>query len=287
MANNVFENNYKQHNETQVSGAEISLKDIVKYLRRNKWLILSWGFAGLLLSTAYVLMAPTKYEARWQMQMAQFIISNSNSISNGYSLTNIEEPVVMIQRLRFPTSYPVEVQQICGMPKNEEFGEYLGGVLEVQAIKNVANAVEMKVRSSNPDQAKKCAGAIADMLVEQQGGLIDDRFAGRQEQMQQYQQALRAGEQEEKLEKNNKSELGNLDYLVKVDKLSWLRTRMDALQEEAMLSKRHPSKVTVPIMVSKKAVSPKVGLLLLLGLSFGLLIGVTHSLGRDWSRRAA
>lgn len=266
-----------QNEGQQTISNEISLRDIVDFLKRNQRLMVFWGLAGLLLSTAYVALAPKKYEARWQMQMAQFI--NGNVYING------EEPAALLQRLRAPTVYPVEVQQSCGIPENWEFGDYLGGTLKVEITKNVANTVDMKVYASNSDQAKKCAEVIVAMIMAQQRSLIEERLAGRQAQLAQYQNALR--EEQRQLETIKKSQLGNFGYLAQLDKLSWLRTRIDALQEEAFLSQMHPAKLGAPIYAPSKPVSSKVGLLLLLGVSLGLMLGVLYALVRDGWRKAA
>lgn len=269
-----------QNENLQAASDEISLKDIVDFLKRNQRLIVLCGFAGLLFSTAYVLLLPKKYEARWQIQMAQFINSSSNN-----SFSNSEEPAALIHRLRFPSSYPVAVQQSCGMPNDVKFGDYLGGALEAQVIKDVAMTVEMKFHAHSDTQARQCAEAIMAMIVAQQRGLIEEHLAGRQEQLRLYQQALR--EEQQQLESIKKSELGNFGYWAKLDKLSWLRTRIDALQEEALLSQLHPAKLVAPIYVPSKPVSPAVGLLLLLGVALGLMFGVLYALVRNGWRRVA
>lgn len=270
-----------QNEEQQTVSDEISLQSIVDFLRRNQRLMVFWILAGLLFSIAYLAQVPKKYEAKWQIQMAQYV--NSNNSNNGN--VNSEEPAELIQRLRAPTIYPIGVQQSCGMPENGEFGEYLGGTLKVDLVKNVTNAVEMKVSTTSQDQAKKCAEAIVAMIVAEQRGLIEERLAGRQAQLLKYQQAMR--EEQQQLETIKKSELGNFGYLAKLDKLSWLRTRIDALQEEALLSQMHPAKLIAPIYAPGKPVSSKAGLLLLLGVLLGLMLGVLSALLREGWRKAA
>ena len=262
-----------QNENSQTASDEISLKDIVDFLKRNWKLIVLCGVAGLLISSAYIIRAPKNYEARWQMQMAQF--NNSNS----------EEPVALIERLRSSTTYPVEVQQHCGMPENGEFGDYLNKKLEVQVIKNLTKAVQFKFRAANPEQAKQCAEAIVAMVMAQQRSLIEESLAGRHAQLAQYQLALT--EEQRQLEKIKKSELGNFGYLAKLDKLSWLRTRIDALQEEALLSQKRPAKLIAPIYAPSKPILPRLGLVLLLGLSLGLMLGMLYALGREGLRKAA
>lgn len=278
--------NNMQNEKQEAASQEIKLKDINGLLKRNLRLMIFWVVAGLLFSVAYLVKTPDSYEARWQMQMAQFVSSsNIDGNGNSNSNSNIEEPAALIQRLRTPTAYPVAAQQSCGMPVGGEFGEYLGGTLKIQAVKNVTSDVEMEFRAGSPLQAKQCAEAIVMMIVEQQRGLIEDRLAGRQEQLLQYQQALR--EELRQLETIQKSELGNFGYLAKLDKLSWLRMRIMALQEEVMLSQKHPARLVAPIFVPSKPVSSKVGLLLFLGVSFGFMLGVLFALGREVWRKEA
>jgi len=262
-----------QNEKLQTEGDEISLMDIVDFLKLNQKLILFSGVAGLLISAIYVILAPKEYEARWQMQMAQYS-SNSN--------INIEEPSVLVQRLKSPTAYPAEAQQQCGMPENGEYGDYLNKKLEVKTIKEAASAVQFKFRAAKPAQAKQCAEAIVSMIMTQQHSLIEEHLAGRQVQLVKYQQSL--AEEQLQMEKNKKFELGNLSYLAKLDKLSWLHGRIDALQEEALLSQMHPAKLIAPIYAPSKPIAPKAGLVLPLGILLGLMLGVLYAFGR---RKAA
>jgi hypothetical protein len=194
-----------------------------------------------------------------------------------------EESSALIQRLRSRTMYPVDVRKTCGLPDGVELGDYLSGILKVEVIKGVGDAVELKVRALSTDQAMNCAEAITKMIGGQQSALIDERLAGRKNQLEQYRQSLKAEQQQ--LEQLKKTEIGNFGYLARLDKLSWLRTRIDALQEEAMLSQLHPTKLLAPIYVSSKPVSPKVVLVLVLGFVLGLILGLLFVLGREGWRK--
>jgi uncharacterized protein involved in exopolysaccharide biosynthesis len=268
-----------QNKTQQTASSEISLKDIVDFFKRNKWRIVIGGLAGLLLASAYVLVAPKKYEARWQLQMAQYMNCNTNTN------TNSEEPAELVQRLRMPTSYSLDVRVSCGVQEDGDSKDYLDGNLKVEVVKNVANAVDMKIVAKSTDQAKKCAEEMVAMIVTQQHSLIEEHMAGRQEQLRQYQQALR--EEQQQLETIKRSEIGNFGYLAKLDKLSWLRTRIDALLVESSMSQMHPARLVQPIYVPNKPASPKVGLAFLFGALLGLMLGILYALGREGWRRAA
>lgn len=263
-----------KNEELQADTNEVSLMDMVHFVKSNRKLILIWGLMGLSLATIYVVLTPEKYEVRWQIQMAQFNNSNSNS----------EDPAAVVQRLRYPTAYPMEVQHRCGVPEDGELSEYLGGMLKVDVVKNVANTLDLKITLSSSDQAKKCAEAITAMIIAQQRGLIDEYLAGRQMQLTQYQGALK--EEQQQLERMKMALSGNFWYLVKLDKLSWLRTRIDSLQEEIIIAQLHPAKLIAPLYVPKKPVPRKVLSISLLGVLCGLMLGVLYGLGREAWRRA-
>lgn len=263
----------------KTANIQISLKDIVDFLMRNLRLIVIGGLVGLFFSAAYVVLSPKSYEARWEFQMAQFVSSSSS----GNSSINSEESAALVQRLRIPTAYPVALQQICGVHQDGDLKDYLDGKLKIEPVKNVSNAVDMKVTARSPDQARQCAEAIVTMITAQQHDLIEERLAGRQDQLQQYQKAL--SEEQGQLETIQKTELGNFGYLAKLDKLSWLRTRIDALREEVLLSQKHPAKLLVPVFVPSKPVSPNVVFALVLGILLGLLLGVLLAFVRYYGQR--
>lgn len=73
---------------------EVGLKDMIAFLKRNQWVIIFFGVAGLLLSAVYLVSSPNKYEARWQMQMAQFV--NNSSININIDINNINNSGKMV-----------------------------------------------------------------------------------------------------------------------------------------------------------------------------------------------
>lgn len=265
--------------DEQISAGEITLKDLVHFFKRNQKSIMLGCLAGLLLAITYVVLTPNKYEARWQIQMAKFVSNNNNSNSFIFS----EEPAALVQRLSIPTVYSVAVQQNCGLDEGADTGEYFDDILMAKVVKNVPDSVEMKIVSFSQEQAMKCAEALTEMIVAQQRGLIEARLAGRREQLGEYRKALAA--EENQLERLKDPELGSAAYLAKLDKLSWLRTRIDGIQEEITLSQLHPTKFVSPIYVPSRPVSPKVGLLSVLGVLSGLMLGLLYALGREGWRK--
>lgn len=264
-----------QENMQTVRDHVITPKEIMNFLKRNRRTILIWGMLGLVASTVYATLTPKVFEVRWQMSMARMILGNSYG--------NSEEPAALIQRLRSSLAYPASVRESCGKSGDEEVGEYLDRTLQVQSVKYVPNAVEFKLRAPSVEQATLCAKAIVAMVVEQQRDIIVERQSGKQEQLEKYQKSLK--EEFQQLEMLKKTELGNFGYLAKLDNLTWLRTRIDALQEELFFSQKFPAKLNAPIEVSNKPVSPKLQMVFSLGLLFGLMMGMVFAIAREgWSK---
>jgi hypothetical protein len=130
----------------------------------------------------------------------------------------------------------------------------------------------MRYRDISVDSSITCANAVFEMVALQQSELIKQHFEGRQEQLTVYQKALNT--EQDMLKKIDKAGLGNIAYLSELNKISWLQGRIGNLQEEEMLSQKHPTKLIVPIYASTKPVLPKRNLLLALGGLLGLMFGV-------------
>lgn len=253
---------------------EVSLKDIVSSFRQEWKMIAFSGVMGLLLSAIYVSLIPEKYEAIWQIQMARFGVVNS------------EEPTMLIQRLRLPTAYPVEVRRSCGVSEDEVLGDYLGGKLEIQPTLNIPTSVDMKFYAASSVQAKQCAEAIVVMLVEQQRDLAEAQrsLATSEKKITKYQREL--AEELQQLEKIKNPALASVAYLTRLDQIAWLRHKIREEREDVLPVRIVPARLMAPIYVPGKPVPSKVQQVLLLGVLLGLLLGMLYALGKDgWSRQ--
>lgn len=256
-------------NKLQQEGEEICLSDIMRFFKCNWKIVVLGGGLGLAFSGAYVARIPERYEAILQIQMAQF------------SAGVVEEPAMLIQRLRLPSAYSVEVLRYCEMP---EAGDFLGGKLDIKPIPNVTTAVDMKLQAAGPAQAKQCAEAIATMITAQQSNMLEEHLSALLGLVVHYQQAL--ADERLQAEKIKAFSLSDFGYLARLDKSSWLRTRIAALQEEIFLSRQHPTKLMAPIYVPSKPLPSKSGVVLWLGVISGLMLGVLYALGREAWRKA-
>ena len=91
--------------ENAIEESEISLLDILRFLKSAYKTILIFGVLGITLSIAYLVITPKQYEATAQIVMAQIGAANNNNNNNISPLgINIEEPALLIARLAMPTS---------------------------------------------------------------------------------------------------------------------------------------------------------------------------------------
>jgi LPS O-antigen subunit length determinant protein (WzzB/FepE family) len=259
--------------KAEIMSEEISARDVAIFLRNNMQIVLYFVISGFLVAVAYIILMPSMYEAKWQIQMAQFGEQGS-----------VETPIELIQRLRVPTAYSMEVRQSCNVSERKGERDFLGGTLRADVQRNVANTVEMKVVAISPDLANRCADSIVNMIVEQQRKLLDDRLSVTHELISENQKIV----DKERLivEKLLNQKTDGVILFAKLVRINSVLERLDNLQEEMMLSIKFPTKLTYPIYVNKKPVSPKVDIVFILGGLLGLVLGLLYALGKNFWRKA-
>jgi len=261
----------------------VMLDDIIGFIAGNKRQLIIGAVLGIAAATVYVGVSPKVYEAKWQMTVAHMVAGVNDGEKT--RMMKAEEPEALVQRLKLTSAYPAIVVQECEIENEDELTEFVRARLKVQVVKNVEDMVEFRLRAESKGGGTACAEAIVAMVVEQQQLLIQDYQAGKQEQLIQYQKSFQ--EEMQLLDKLKYSDLGNFGYLAKLDKISWLRTRIDTLQESIFLSTKYPAKLTSNIEVSNHPVSPKRGISMLLGSLLGMLLGALWIFARKhWVRKA-
>lgn len=148
--------NHLSSNDMDVN--EISLIDILRFLKGAYKTILILGAAGLVIAAAYLAVTPKQYEAVAQVAMAQIGAANNNNL-NPLGI-NIEEPSLLIARLSQPTSFPAQVLSPCGVDEGANATATLSKSIKLAPPKGVANVVEVKTFGQSPEAALTCAQTI-------------------------------------------------------------------------------------------------------------------------------
>jgi hypothetical protein len=141
--------------------SQISLIDILIFLKGSWKTIVFAGVLGLLASSLFLFLTPNQYEAAAKIQMARIPESNN---SGG----NIEEPAALIARMSLPNSFDNAVLSSCGMENQLDGATKLIKVVNLTIPKKSVSIVEIKVTLSSLELANKCAYSIVESISKSQ-----------------------------------------------------------------------------------------------------------------------
>lgn len=254
-----------------------SIEEPVLFAGRNKAMLASFGALGMLVAVAYVWVSPITYEARWQMVMAKSYFSGE--------IRNSEDPIALIQRLRPSSSLTRGVRISCGKVESGYLEEYLGKSLKLSPVKGLSDTVEFRLRLEGAERTLLCANTISDMVAEQQRGIIVGRQGWHLERLSQYQAAL--AHVKKQIDRLSQTEIKGMAYLANHDQMSWLRGRIDDIELEMLSVDKFPARVSAPIEVDSRPITPKWGILLPIGLVLGILFGAIVAVFRERRGRLA
>ena len=148
---------------------EISLLDILRFLKGSYKTILIFGVLGVIIATAYLAITPKQYEARVQIAMAQIGATNNHINALG---VNIEEPALLILRLSSPTSFTPETLVACGLQDQANAALALNKSIKLTIPKGMVNVVELNTFGGSQQVAQECALAVFDLIKTTQAQLV-------------------------------------------------------------------------------------------------------------------
>lgn len=264
---------------------EISLLDIVLFLKRSWRTILLTGLAGLVLGIAYLFSVPKQYQASAQIQMAQMDATENNYSANKSKTTNpsnpltvnIEEPSLLLARLSFPTSYTPEVIAACGLEGQTDAGAILAKSIKLSLPKAVTNVLDLKVNAATPEQAMRCANAIFELAKESQSQLakpyVEDarqRLADNTERLARVKAFLARADQ-------SGTTMGAA-YLSSRDEVRYLLQDNALLESAITVNQQRVTRLIAPVYASDIPVAPKKHILLMGSVLSGLFLGLLFAL---------
>lgn len=251
--------------------------NVITFVRQSWKLITVFGVLGLVISGIYGLSKPALYEATLQIKMAQHA-------SYG-TISYIEQPAELIERLKVPTVYTDEVLRECGVKDGDADGPNINGRFKATGVKGVGDAIEIKLRSNKPEGAKSCANALLKNISAQQQAMIDDLLKGKQAQLERMQKTF--ADEKNQLDRIKQGEKGGIAYPTSLSALTSLRAGIDRLNDEFIFAKTHPTKLMTPIYVSSRPVARKIPLIILLGIFAGIVLGVIFAALRNQFRKVS
>ncbi len=259
---------------------EISLIDILRFLKGAYKTILIFGVFGIAASIAYLVMTPKQYEAVAQIAMAQIGAANNNNNNNLNPLgINIEEPVLLMARLGIPTSFTAQEIAACGFEGKPDAAATLAKAIKISLVKGVPNVVELKTFGTSPQLAKDCANAMIELIKTTQAQILLPYIDGAK---------VKLADDEERLNKA-KDLLSKADkagsamgatYLSTRDEIRYLLDEISALKNVVNSNQHRGTRLIALIYASELPISPKKRIALADGLFGGLFLGLLMTLGR-------
>jgi uncharacterized protein involved in exopolysaccharide biosynthesis len=252
---------------------EISLKNIVDFLAESWKAIILTGLLGLVGSIAYLWVTPNQYQAIAQIQMAQ-IIANNNTNPQG---VNVEDPNLLIARMKLPSSYSLESAKACGYESKQALLESLAKMVKVSLVKGT-EMVELKVLGLSQAQAVQCAESIVETIKQSQVVVVTPMIEDAQLKLAKYSKRLQEA-QGFILRADKSGSSMSAAYLSTRDEVKFLTDETIRLNDFITSAKSRKTKLVSPIYSSENKVSPKRSIALMAGLCAGLFLGLLLMLG--------
>jgi len=252
---------------------EISLKDIIDFLIESWKVILVTGLLGVLISATYLIVTPNQYQAAAQIQMAQISASNNNNNNNTNPLgINIEEPNLLMARLKLPTTYSDEVIKACGFENASSPAESLASSAKFSAVKGVGSMIELKINRDSREIAINCAQALFESIKASQNQIIKPYIEESKALLVKYE--ARLANSQSLVSRADKSGAAlSAAYLANRDEVKFLTEEILRLNTFITTADTRQAKLVSPIYASDTPVSPKKKFILILGLLGGLFVG--------------
>jgi uncharacterized protein involved in exopolysaccharide biosynthesis len=247
---------------------EISLKDIVDFLIESWKSILVTGVLGVMAAGVYIAVTPNKYEATAQIEMAK--INNNNNNSNPLG-SNIEDPNLLIARMKSPSSYDQTSIVACGYEGKEQAAERLAKMIKLGLSKGT-QMVELKATGLSQEQATQCVQSIFNKIKQSQEMIAEPIIEEAKTKLARY--ATRLQEAQTFISKADRSGSSMpAAYLSTRDEVKYLTDEMIRLNDLIISASTRQTKLVSPIYVPEEPSYPQVPLFLAIGLLAGLFFG--------------
>ena len=253
---------------------EISLKDIIDFLIKSWKTIVTPGLLGVLVSGADLIVTPNQYQATAQIQMAQIGTSNNTNPLG----VNVEEPNLLLARLKLPTTYSVDVINACGFNDSKTPAEDLLQVAKFQTVSNVGSMIELKINSDSKKVAISCAQALFESIKTSQNQIIKPYVEESKALLIKYEARLAISQS--LVARADKSGVAlSAVYLANRDEVKFLTEEIFRLNAFLITADARQTTLISPIYAADTPL-PKKKKSLIVGLIAGLFLGLLFVMGK-------
>ena len=262
---------------------QFSLLDMARFLKKSAKLIAIGAILGIILSIAYLQMAPKQYVATAQISMAKFLpirtgpnYANNNIDSFG---VNVEDPALLISRLTSPASITQKLVDACGLKNQPDIVSVLSRSIKLTIPIGVPNVIEIKTFGYSPQFAQDCALALFDLIGDTQADIIAPYIEGVKINLTEYEGRLkRLTKVVSQADKSNQAMW--VSYLSTRDEIRYLLDEISSMKNVITFDESHRSRLVSPIYAPNAPIAPKKHLVFFAGLLGGLFIAVIIALIR-------
>lgn len=266
---------------------ELSLLDILDFLREEAGMILATGGAATLLGLAAAFLLPEKFVGSALLEPAR-VLGNA-----------IEPPAVLAEKMRSPTYYAPSTLAACGFAGKrnaaQEFVKELGPKVGRQSA-----FVSVDVKLASTDMVRQCLNAVADDVKKEQTLLAAQQIAVAKERLKREQEKLAVAENFmnsmsskmiDVLRKSAGFEVTGstfvfMNMLGKQSEIASLKSSIDTLSMQLSEPQTKPAGLAVPMDIPEVKVEPKRALIAAASLAAGLFLGLLVAVARRALRRA-
>ncbi len=253
----------------QRSEDEISLRDITDFLVEFWRLIFLAGLLGVVTSVGYLIVTPYEYQATAQIQLAE--ISVGNKLNNSGKV-HVEDPNLLIARLKMPTSYSVETIKGCGFENLPSSAEDLVSILNFTIIKNVESIIEISITRDSKEAAIACAQHLFENIKSSQSQIIKLYVEELKVLLIKYEARL-SHMKNLTFRRDKAIDSLSVEYLANRDEVNFLTQEVYRLNALITSANLRQAKLVAPIYAKNAPVFPKKRNSLIIGLVAGLSLG--------------
>lgn len=252
---------------------ENSLKEIIDFFVKSWVPMLGFFTLGIVFAYAYILIVPSRYEAIMHLQMAQISLDENNIL---LQRVNVEEPNLLIARLKVPNSYPEHVINACG--SSEKIGQQDPvKILNYSLVKGASSIVQVKVQMNEKNLAVDCLNELFKSIEDSQFQTLKTHIEEAKFLRNEHQRSL----------KNSLNIIAKADesgmalsagYLSALENIRYLNKEIARLGNFIKSSYSLRTKLIAPIFVSDNPVFPNKKFIIIIGGVIGLCLGFIFSL---------
>lgn len=251
---------------------ESSLKEIIDFVAKSWVSIFSFFAVGIVFAIAYISIVPNKYEAIMHLQMAQ--ISSGNTL---LQKANLEEPSVLIARLKIPYSYSENVINACSSGAKKNRGQDLVQMFNYSLVKGASSIIQVKLQMNEKNVAVNCLKGLFDSIRDSQYQIVEADVEEAKTLLVEYRKNLKKSLNT--IAKADESGIAlSAAYLSTRDNIIFLNQEIIRLDNFIKSSYLLKTKLMGPIFVSDNPVFPNKRFILIVGGVIGLCLGFLFSL---------